>query len=352
MISNPPSLPEFLDGLGTRYPVPPFRVTERTQQPPSAPDSAGRGDAIIGLEWAGKQTRFKVEFRTVATPKRIELALSQLRWASPRSELPVLLVAPYLNAEAFERLVAENVSGIDLSGNYAIVVPGQWLVLRTGAKNRYPSSAKIKNVYRGKSALVCRALIIDGEFASADAIRTKLKPTASISAGTVSKVLSRLEEELLVERDGRIRLLQPGKLLDNLTANYAGPKERGSVTGKIDSPDVLERLAENADRSGARYAVDSPARYTVMPGSDPITRIFADSIAKLLGDVRIDTMSRFPNVALVETADSAVYYDRRAIDGVFWTSPLQAYLELATGGKREQQSALAIREDLMALRYR
>lgn len=38
---------------------------------------------------------------------------------------------------------------------------------------------------------------------------------------------------------------------------------------------------------------------------------------------------------------SNIYFDRRrdANDGIFYTSPLQVYLELAVGGKREQETA-------------
>ena len=54
---------------------------------------------------------------------------------------------------------------------------------------------------------------------------------------------------------------------------------------------------------------------------------------------------------MVETDDAAVFYRRAWGDGMFWMSRLQVYLQLATGGKREQQAALPIRADLLAFKY-
>jgi hypothetical protein len=47
-----------------------------------------------------------------------------------------------------------------------------------------------------------------------------------------------------------------------------------------------------------------------------------------------------------------VYLDTTVQDGVRYISPIQAYLELASGGKREQQAAEPLRRDILGFNYR
>ena len=54
---------------------------------------------------------------------------------------------------------------------------------------------------------------------------------------------------------------------------------------------------------------------------------------------------RFPNLELLETEDEPVYFDARQEDGFWWASPLQVYMELMAGDKRDQETA----EQLKAL---
>jgi hypothetical protein len=48
---------------------------------------------------------------------------------------------------------------------------------------------------------------------------------------------------------------------------------------------------------------------------------------------------RFPNLELLETEDEPVYFDARQKDGFWWASPLQVYMELMVGDKRDQETA-------------
>jgi hypothetical protein len=249
-------------------------------------------------------------------------------------------------------LVDEGVSAIDLSGNYAIVVPGKWLVWRTGAENKFPANAPIKNVYRGKSSLVSRALMLDGQFDSAEAIRKKVEGIEAVSAATISKVLSQLEEQLMIERNGQIRVVQPTKLLEKLTTNFEPPVEREKWVGKIVSPRPLEVLAEGASRLDLNYAVADPDAYVIRPKSDQMARVYVESIDRMVDAIPTEEDSRFPNVELIETSDSATFLGRRLRGRVFWVSPLQAYLELASGDKRDKQAADSLRDDLLKFRYR
>jgi len=58
--------------------------------------------------------------------------------------------------------------------------------------------------------------------------------------------------------------------------------------------------------------------------------------------------SRFPNATLIETEDPAVYFDMRIRNQNFIASPIQVYLELMSGDKREKETAQQIRKSLLA----
>ena len=61
--------------------------------------------------------------------------------------------------------------------------------------------------------------------------------------------------------------------------------------------------------------------------------------------------TRFPNVSVFETDDDTVYFDSRPSDGYLWTPPLQVYLTLANGGKREREIAALLRPSIEAARF-
>jgi hypothetical protein len=48
---------------------------------------------------------------------------------------------------------------------------------------------------------------------------------------------------------------------------------------------------------------------------------------------------RFPNLELLATEDETVYFDARQEGNFWWTSPVQVYLELMTGDKRDPETA-------------
>lgn len=364
-LSRVPNEREVLEGLGVRWPIPPFAVrSEPVPTVRTVREGVGDGqsliDGVVTLSWSGTRERFAVEYKAPGTPRQVEAAIMQLRrYLSASADLRPLIVAPYLKPELLERLVEEGISAVDLSGNMAITVPGRWLVIRSGSPNRYRVSTPIKNIYRGKSALVCRALLLRGQFPTATTIAQELRQAAGVTLPTVSKVLAGLDDELIVSRDGGIRLTQPAILLDKLSKNFAWPNVRRRLTGKLDreasglAPDegITTRFNTNAQTIGAKYAVDVQDRYAILPSSENILRVYVTSIDVLATGITIETESLFPDIELVETDDPGVFFGRVWEFDTWWISPLQSYLQLASGGKREQQAAAQIRNDLLTFKY-
>ena len=159
-------------------------------------------------------------------------------------------------------------SGIDLSGNAVVVVPGEILVYRTGAPNRFPRGALIRNVYRRNSSIVARTFLLQREFPSLKELLAEIQRRGGrATQSTATKVTVGMEEDLVIERvktaEGTrsLRLLQPDKLIDLLATNYQPPTEQARVLGKspLDAETIRQRLGDWQRTSGRRAVLTGAA---------------------------------------------------------------------------------------------
>jgi hypothetical protein len=333
-------------------------------------------DALLTLGWGDRTYRFGVEARRLWTPKIISEAVDTVRrhislgaeglldGVTGEPLYPLILV-PYLSEEWLLKLEREEVSGIDLCGNGVVVVPNELLVLRTGSPNRFRWEGTIKNVYRKNSSIVARVFLLVPKFSSVSAVLAQIqKRRGEVTLGTVSKVCKSLEDALIIERcpptpvaggpvshlPTALRLIQPDKLLDLLTINYALPAVSRTFQGKCGlRPEELRmRLQGWEEGSGARIVLtgaSSTEAYAVM-AREPVQSFYCsdiEGVIRSLGDDLRET-DRFANVSFLETRDDFVYFDRR--QGL-WASPIQSYLELLDGDKRERETAEQVRRVIL-----
>jgi hypothetical protein len=314
-------------------------------------------DALLQARCNGHEWTFAVEVKARSTPKALHEAVQAIQAsASPPQTYP-LVVVPFLNADQIDELAALNVSAVDLSGNGVLVVPGEILVLRTGMPNRYPEKSVLKNVYRGKSSLAARVFLLRSEYEAVGEIRDEiLSRDGEIALSTVSKVLARLEDDLIISREpGHIRLIQPQKLLDALVKQYESPDVISGITGRtiLDVSDFATRLDDTAQRIGARIAptgLTSTSTYAVMARSGPASFYCSDARA-LTSDPELgrdfDETERFGNIRLLECQDDTVYFDLRRDQEGLAASPIQTYLELMSGDKRDRETAEQVAANLL-----
>jgi hypothetical protein len=315
-------------------------------------------EGVLRVTWQKKSLRFAAECKRLSSPKAIADAAEAARRGARAARLRPLVVFPYLDEPALDRLEAEAVSGIDLCGNGVVIVPGEWYIRRTGNPNRFRSEGAIKNVYRGASSQVARLFLARSEFRSVqDALDELVRRGGQVTLATVSKVCKRLEEELIVERKRggvtALRLIQPEKLLDRLAANYAAPAVTTRLSGKIRGTEVpefralLRGWAEKSDNRVALAGASSVPTYAVMAreGVEEYYCTDAAGAARALGE-RFQPAERFADVALLETRDDEVYFDRRED---LTASPVQTFLELSSGDKRDQETAAQVRKVIMSV---
>lgn len=345
-----PTEDEFLRTLkNDGWEFPPLKMRLRSTLPPQ-----GEVDAIVECEWAGQRVVFALEFKASSTPRTIRDAAERTKAYAQRENLQPLIVVPFLNPERLAELEREGVSGIDLCGNGAVVVPGRLAVYRTGARNKFPNSAAIKNIYQRNSSTVARVFLARPRFGSvrevqAELQRRSLSAKNSVSLATVSKALKTMQEDLIIRRaEGAISLLQPDKLLDKLARNYSPQKENSPVRAKVPVADgelfaTLLRAAADLDVPLAATGTASVTRYAVMQRG-PVLSVYCAEPRSLLERVAGDTGDRFPNVEIIEAREPVFYFDTRLEDGFRWASPVQVYLELTSGDKRDRETAEQVRE--------
>ncbi len=314
-----------------------------------APRGRGGPDLAVRLAWGDWSEWFMGEIKISSTPKSVEAGLAMAQQYATGTGLP-LLVVPFLSRKALERCMEAGVSAIDLGGNAAVLVPGRLAVVRTGAPNQYPESRDIKQVYRGKSSLVPRVFFCSRSFSSVGSIREEIQARgARISLATVSKVLKRLEEDLMIRRGATIDLLQPDLLLDRLAEEYARDRVQpaGSVDVALDpGPESLRRLKMACEEMNLRCVAASTGSSDPVPETGPLA-VYVERISPVLEALGLEPVLRFGTTRLLESSDLRLYIDRREEAGFYWASPVQRYLELVTGGKRERELSGVLRQRVL-----
>lgn len=341
----------------------PLKITVEKQVPKATEParSDARGEMLINIAWKTGAGKFAADVLGQATPKQIETRILRLakntndaaaaRGGSRREKnrFYPLIIAPFLNEKTLNRLAEVEISGIDLSGNGVVVVPDKLFIYRTGEKNKFLSNAPIKNIFRGTSSLVARVFFAKPEYENVGEVLEEITRRGGCTTfSTVSKVLKTLEEELLIGRSEKIRLIDGRKLLDLLLKNYRRPDVRQTLSVKcVDYKSALKKLSENAKKKKILSAWDYPARYAALVQGVAESKFYTESIDGLLDGVDFTETSRFPDMTLLETIDPTVYFDRRKDNEFDLLSPLETFLELATQGKREQESANSMIKKLL-----
>lgn len=317
-----------------------------------------RLDASVEVTWEDKSARFAVECKASSTPKSFQAGLNQLQTTSlPEGFWPLLFV-PYLNEEQIKTLEQEGISGIDLCGNGIVVVPGKLFVIRGGEKNRFSSSSPIKNIYRKNSSMVGRVFLLRSSYDSVQEILLEINrrnllverwDKSPMSFPTVSKALKALEEDLIVGRNDSIRLLQPDRLFGNLSDSYESPNVRERVRIKVEQGrvELLRRLSKKQRLPVIATGTSSVSQYAAMQRGDVLS-VYCPRVEKLLDKLPGSRTDRFPNLELIETEDETVFFDAREEKDFWWASPVQTYLELMAGDKRDQETAEQVKSFLLS----
>lgn len=239
-----------------------------------------------------------------------------------------------------------GVNWLDLSGNASIRAENLRVWVR-GRPNAFPSRGRPSSPFAPKSARVTRVLLLDPErwWRQKDIVAE-----TGLDDGTVSRVIRRLDEELLLESRGReLRPRDPGLLLDAWADDYRFDRHDiivGHMSGN--GIEIARSMTEVLRRAGVRHAftgltaawaMDRFAGFrlnTVYVGGDP--RVAADALG-------VRRAERGANVQIVGPDDIGVFAGERAWDELNCVSPAHVYLDLLQLPERADEAAHHLRAE-------
>lgn len=310
-------------------------------------------DAVLEAAWNKAKFTFAAAITRYSSDRTVFDAIRESNFVADKLSAFPIVITPWLSEEQVLKLEAEEVSGVDLCGNGVIVIPGKVLIIRSGKPNSYRDSRAVKNVYEGTSSLVARAFLLKPIYKSVMEIVEEIQSrSGTITQPTVSKALKQLEADVVIWKEkGLIKLVQPEKLLDRLVANGKKPARLAETAGKLQcaQSDVFKVIANAARTSAGKTVVTgacSVNQYATM-AREPLVEMYCDiDPSRLVSalSMQVDSTSRFPNFRLIRTDDPTAFLDTRTDDEVEYSSPLQCYLELMQGDKREKETAGQVRE--------
>ncbi len=356
---KPPTEKEAMSWLESgRLELPPLRFELAKTQPSYRSDR--EWDFEIKARWADETVTFAVEYKSLSTPKVFEETLRRCKgtWLPARC-LPLMLM-PYLKPDQLDELEKSGISGVDLCGNGVVIVPDRLRVFRSGNRNQFASYAPIKNIYRKNTSMVGRVFFANPSFPSiqsiCDAVNAR-NPLVTkwgrtpMQISTVSKAIKGLEDDLVVDRAEGIRLIQADTLLSKLSENYELPRSVRRVRLKVeaDQPTLIRLLQTQAEAATLLImatGLSSVNRYAVMQRDDVLS-VYCSRLEPLMERFPGRETNRFANLELVETDEQPMYFDSQDDHGFLWASPLQTYLELMSGDKRDRETAEQVKAKLL-----
>jgi len=308
-----------------------------------------------GIEFSiqnGPSFEAVADIATVSTPQNIlrgaRLLAVCVATAKEQERVP-LIVAPYIGAKQAEILADRGISWIDLCGNMSIRVSNRVYIERTGKPNRFPDTAPIKKIFQGTSSLVSRSLLLKPEgFESLEKMVDFVNQrNANITLSTVSKVLKKLEDELLINKSkSLITVADPEKLLEKLAEGYKNSterKRRNTYRFSIDnfdcpSPGLFDMYPDYV--ACGFYA----AQIRGLAVTDQITIVVKDmeqfkrTVWKEKG-VNIIPDAEYGNLSITETSDPGIWFNTEVTASYAAVDDIELYLEMMVDTPRGQKIA-------------
>ncbi len=298
-------------------------------------------DAVFELRGPDlKRSRLAVEVKDAIEPRLVDRALERVRKAGLMGGL---LVAPYIGPEARERIAQAGYGYADATGNLRIVMEQPALVIEaTGAsKNPWTEDRALASLKGAAAGAVVRAVC---DTLPPYGVR-ELVERASLSIGTVSRVLELLERDALITRDKRgvvtdvdwaAAIRRWARDYECLKANdaraYLEPRGLTALSPKL------------AAATGLRHAVTgslAAARYAPIAATALATIYVVDSAAaaEALNLKRVESGG---NVFLVEPRSAVVFDPTEDAFGVNYAAPSQVAADLLTAPGRGPAEAEAL----------
>lgn len=298
----------------------------------------------------GTYATIAVEARESFAPRDVERLLPSLARSLRllAGNVPLLVAAPWLSRRSRELLERERINYFDLTGNVRLQLDNPPVFIDAAGAERNPWPAERgPATARGPRAWRLLRTLADarppygvGELAAA----------AGLTAGYVSRLLSTLDQNALVDRDRRGRVLT----VDAVAMLRMWAEGYDVLAKKRTSTYVAPAGAATALRSLASVDLDavvtgSYAAVRLAPVAAPsLLAVFCREprrVADALGLLPADDGA---NVALLRPFDDVVVARASTEDGVRYAAPSQVAVDCLSGNGRMPAEGEAVLEWLIA----
>ena len=267
-----------------------------------------------------------------------------------------LVIAPYIGAKQAKILADKGISWIDLSGNISVRVSNRVYIERTGKPNRFPDTAPIKKIFQGTSSLVSRALLLQPEGFSSlyEMVNFINDRNAKITLSTVSKVVKKLDEELLINRDKSfVTVADREKLLERLAQGYKNSTERKRRNTYRFVIEGIEQLSDGITALCKDYLACGfyASQIKGLAVTDKMT-IFVKNIEQFRRKaeeklVSITADAEFGNFIITETNDPGVWFNADYQITVSVVDDIELYLEMMVDTPRGPKIAEQLKRRIL-----
>lgn len=311
------------------------------------------GDAVIH---AGGHD-YVVEWRSSGDVAGVAAGVRQLELYRKGGDHEVALLTVPFMGDAGRRICKERgVSWLDLSGNAHIDAPGVHVRVE-GKENRFKRRGRPSNPFAPKSSRIARWLLLHpDEFH----VQQDLAAAIGVGAGFVSRIVRRLEQLGLVERnvEGAVRASDPKLLLEAWAEHYEFERHhvlRGHVAARSGA-ELLARVSSGLSRAGIEHAATGLAGAWLLSHFAAFRTVACFVAALPPGDVLDDLgfheEDRGANLWLVLPTDEGVFVGVEEHDGIPCAHPVQVWLDLKGQAERSNDAALQLEETLLTWRRR
>jgi len=310
-----------------------------------------RPDFSIDLQTDGEAWALICEVKADGQPRYVRGAALQLRdyvqrfgSASRHGRAYPVVVAPFISPASAEICKEAGVGFADLAGNCHLAF-GRVYIEKSAPENPFRKRRVQRSIFGAKSARVLRLLLAEPHRLWRV---VQLAEHAQVSLGQVSNLRQRLlDEEWAVIEKGGLRIAKPRELLDAWRQAYRLNPERSESCYTLLHGEALDKALRAAFAEAGRGQHAVLASYSAGRWLAPFARVASlylyvdeQGEAVLRKHLKLEPPGKGANVSLMQPKDEGVFLDRlEAAEGIWCTSAIQTYLDLAVSGERGGEAA-------------
>ena len=287
----------------------------------------------------GRSAYLTVYTRQSLQPRDVLVLRAQLQEAPPENPM---VVVPYLSPSVRERLVDAGLGFVDLTGSVRVVLssPGLFIEASGADVNPERSARPSRSLRGGKAGRIVRALIDRKEPSGVRA----LAAVTGVNPGYVSRIVAMLDEQALIERSGRGRIVSVDwpRLLERWSQE-APLSSRGKQTMCLE-PRGLAALTRRLGTCSLHYTVTATlAVLELAPvAAGYLAVVYVDNARAAVSVLDLRIAEGGANVMLIEPEDEWVFEGRTLRNGLRAVAISQAAADLLTSPGRGPAEAEAL----------